>query len=290
MTLASKYRKFCYKLFKWLDNKPRPGISDLLYKADMRMAPGMFLGTIIVTTIITTSAVLAASIVLFHYFISTPLWPLLTIGIVMITMAISVIALPMIAINRASAKRIKTDANLPFVLAYMATLSAAGMNPVETIKHVAMKDFGATSTEFRKIVYRTDVLGDDIIASINNVANHTSSMTLHDTLLGIANIMFSGGSLKDYCEQEAKDLFEDKKAKLKGFIDSLAAFCEMYMGGVVVTIVMAVIGLFIIGTLGIKILFFSTQNLFDIFTFFAVPFISVMILVMLELKFSGGEF
>jgi flagellar protein FlaJ len=290
MKLASSYRKFCYKIFKFIDSKPHPGISQQLYKADIRMPPGMYLGTIMMTAIIVTSAVLAASFFIFSYLIKTDLWMLITLGMTLATMGISLIALPFITADRVTSKRVKINSNLPFVLAYMATLSAAGMNPVETVRHVALKDFGPTSREFRKIVYRSDVLGEDVITAINVVANQTASEVLHDTLLGVANIIFSGGSLKDYCEQEAKGLFDDKKAKLKGFIDSLASFCEAYLGGVVVPIVLLIIGLIIIGMLGIKIGFFSTQNLFDIFVFFGLPFINIVILVLLELKFSGGEF
>ena len=179
---------------------------------------------------------------------------------------------------------------MPFVLAYMATLASAGMNPVEVLRHVALKDFGPVSSEFRKIVYRFDVLGDDIISAINYIAVATPSQSLHDILIGVSNIIVSGGSLRSYCDQEAKNLFDERRNKLKQFIDSLGAYSEGYLGGVLVAVIMGVVALILLGSLGIKVLpFLDTQDLMLIFILFAVPFVNVVYLGILELKFSGDE-
>jgi len=165
------------------------------------------------------------------------------------------------------------------------------MNPIDTLRAIALKDFGAISAEFRKIVYRFDVLGEDVVSAINHIATNTPSTSLHDILVGISNIVVSGGSLRAYCEQQSVNLFADKKAKLKQFIDSLASISEGYVGGVIVTIVMAVIGIILLGSLGIKVLpFLDTQDIFELFIFFIVPFINVIFLVMLTLRFSTGEY
>ena len=106
----------------------------------------------------------------------------------------------------------------------------------------------------------------------------------------MGNIIISGGSLRTYCEQESKELFAVKRAQLKGFIDSLAAFSEGYIGGIVVSLILGIIGIIIVGALGLKILpFLSTQNLFDIFVFLLVPLINIVFLAVLETRFSGGD-
>lgn len=286
----SWYRHFCYRLFRWVDYTPRTGTASKLYRAGIRMPPGMYYGLIAVTSILAAASSLVGSYLVFAYVLKSPLWFVLVAAITGSATLVSLIALPLIVSNRITSARVKINRTLPFALAYMATLSSAGMNPVEVIKHVALRDFGAISKEFGKIVYRFEVIGEDVITAINHVANTNPSPLLHDVLLGVSNIIFSGGSLREYCEQESKNLFELRKAKLKGFIDSLAIFSELYLGFVTVPIIMILIGLVLIGALGIKVLFFTTQNLFDIFVFFAVPFLNVLLLVMLELKFSSGEY
>ena len=289
-TKISWYNKFSYFAFRWLDNKPRPGILQLLYKADIQMLPGMFLGSIITTAMIVTVAVLFVSWFVFTFILHSPLALIFEIVLPLAALGASLGALPLITLNKITGKKVKIDSVLPFVLAYMATLSSAGMNPVETIRSVGLKDFGPVSREFQKISYRSDVLGEDIISAINHIALNTPSETLHELLIGMSNIIVSGGSLRTYCEQESKELFALKRAQLKGFIDSLAAFSEGYIGGVIVSLIMGVIGIIVVGALGLKILpFLSTQNLFDILVFVIVPLINIVFLAMLETRFSSGD-
>jgi archaeal flagellar protein FlaJ len=289
-TKISWYNKFGYFAFRWIDNKPRPGILELLYKADIQMLPGMYLGSIFTTALIVTVAALLGSWFVFSFILKSSLSLIFELVVPLAALGISLGALPLITLNKITGKRVKIDSVLPFVLAYMATLSAAGMNPVETIRAVGLKDFGPVSREFQKISYRSDVLGEDIITAMNHVAASTPSDTLHEILIGISNIIVSGGSLRTYCEQESKELFDVKRAKLKGFIDSLAAFSEAYIGGIIVSVILGIIGIIILGALGLHVLpFLSTADLFLIFVFVLVPLMNIIFLAMLEARFSSGE-
>ena len=285
-----KYRRLTYRMFKWFDESPKPSIRKLVYQADIEMTPGMFLATLFSIAILATPVALVVSIVFLKYVIQFEDWLMISLAIGGATFGASLGGLYFIASNRISSKKVKINYNLPFVMSYMATLSSAGMNPVQTLRHAAMKDFGPVSKEFSKIVYRFDILGEDVITAIVFVANNTPSAMLRNILLGVSNVIVSGGSLKDYCEEASKELIETKKAKLKGFIDSLAMFSETYLGGVVVSIIMGVIGLFVAGSLGFKIGTFSTQNLLDLLVFLMVPMINGLFLAMLEFKFSSGEY
>lgn len=288
--VAGRLSRFAYRFFRWYDKKPHNDIEMQLYKADIRMLPGMYVGSIVFTAAIATAVAFVGSWVVFNYIVPTGLTSLMILAVTGCTLGCSLIALPVMTSGRINSKKTKIDTTLPFLLAYMATLSSAGMNPIDVTRQVAIKEFGAISAEFRKIVYRFDVLGEDIISAINHVATDTPSPTFHDILIGISNIIVSGGSLKGYCEQESKALFDDKKNKLKSFIDSLAAYSEGYLGGVLVTIILGVIGIVVIGSLGIYIApGFGTQDVFLVFIFFIVPFVNIAFLGILELKYSGEE-
>jgi archaellum biogenesis protein FlaJ (TadC family) len=287
--IRGNYRKFSYFLFRWVDNKPRTGIEESLYKADILMLPGMYVGIIAVTAIFASAATFVGSYFLFTDIIPSGSYAIYyMLGVTGAAGGMSLLVFPLMTQNKISSKRVKIENALPFVLAYMATLSSAGMNPVEVIRHVGLKDFGPTSTEFRKIVYRFDMLGRDIIAAINYVALNTPSQSLHDMLIGISNIIISGGSLKSYCDQESKNLFDQKKNKLKQFIDSLAAYSEGYLGGITVAVIMGLVAIILLGSLGIKLIpGLNTQDLMLIFVFFMIPFANIVFLGLLELKFSG---
>src|SRR5208283_4318521 len=165
---------------RWIDDKPRPEILETLYKADIRMLPGMYIGTIVFTALFAGIAAFVGSYFVFTYLIQTGLTPYLILAVTLSALAVSAIALPIIISGKISSKKVKIDANLPFLLAYRATLSSAGMNPVETLRAVALRDFGPISVEFRKIVYRFDVLGEDVISALNFIALNSPSNSLHD--------------------------------------------------------------------------------------------------------------
>ena len=284
------FTQLSYAPFRWFDNKPHAGILKLLYKADIQMLPGMFLGSLITTALLASITAFVGSWLTFTFLVKTPASSLLELVVTAAALAGSLGALPLITLNRITAKRVKIDSVMPFALAYMAALSSAGMNPVETINLVGLKDFGPVSREFQKIAYRTQILGEDINSAMSFVARNTPSETLHDILVGISNLITSGGSLRTYCEQESHELFEIKKAKLKGFIDSLAAFSEGYIGGIIVGVVMGLVGIVVMGALGLHLLSLSTGGLLEIFIFLLVPLLNVAYLGILEMRFSSGEF
>src|SRR5271169_2766214 len=163
-TKIGAYNKFSYFVFRWFDNKPRPGILGLLYKADIQMLPGMYVGNIVITALIATVATLMGTWIVFSFILHSPLALIFEIVLPLAAMGVSLGALPLVTLNKITGKRVKINSVLPFVLAYMATLSSAGMNPVETIRAVGLRDFGPVSKEFQKISYRSDVLGEDIIS------------------------------------------------------------------------------------------------------------------------------
>lgn len=284
--MLSAYRKFSHKIFSGLDPNKLSGIEKLLYEADAQLTPQMFLGMIFLQSLSFFILSILLTYLLFGIIFPSELLVILMLLIPISTLLASLIGIPMIMINRISAKRVDIEKRLPLVMAYMAMLSSSGMNPVDIIKHVAIKDFGALSKEFAKIVYRIEIVGEDLLTAINHLANRTPSRSLSDILIGTANIILSGGDLRTYCEQKSKELFEERRIKLREFIDSLASFSEGYMGGVLISVVMGVLGIIVVGALGIKIAFLTTSNLLDLLVYVLVPFINILFLALLEFKYS----
>ena len=63
--IRGNYRRFSYFLFRWIDNKPRTGIEESLYKADILMLPGMYIGIIALTAIFASATTFVGSYFLF---------------------------------------------------------------------------------------------------------------------------------------------------------------------------------------------------------------------------------
>ncbi len=59
------YKRVCYQIGSGFDKNPDPGITKLIYQADLEMTPGLFTSIWMVTTINCAVVMLAVSIVLF---------------------------------------------------------------------------------------------------------------------------------------------------------------------------------------------------------------------------------
>jgi hypothetical protein len=59
------YKRVCYQIGRGFDKNPDPGITKLIYQADLEMTPGLFTSIWMVTTINCAVVMLALSLVLF---------------------------------------------------------------------------------------------------------------------------------------------------------------------------------------------------------------------------------
>src|SRR5690348_15824247 len=107
--IVTRYRRFAYFFFKWFDKKPRTGTLDTLYKAGIQMLPGMYVGTIAVTAVMAGILSLVGSVLVFTFVFKTPLASLLTIAISGSAVMVGAVALPVMTVNKITAKRVSID-------------------------------------------------------------------------------------------------------------------------------------------------------------------------------------
>lgn len=276
----TEYKNFCYYNFgRHLDEQPINEISSMLYKADVELTPGMFISMAIVTAILVAMPVLVISFVIFGI-------SFYTYGLTVLALVLTGVMFPFVVYNKISNKKIGIEKELPFALSYMSILASAGSTPLEMLRRMAMENYGEISKEFRKVVYRIDVLGDDEVSAMNDLANNTSSEIFRTIVIDLANIMYSGSGLKSYLESKSKDLLSIKRQTQREFVDSLSMYGEGYMGGILMLIIMSVLGVVMMGALGIDVGPFKPSQLFIYMVYLLIPFVNLMFYLLLEMKYS----
>ena len=90
----------------------------------------------------------------------------------------------------------------------------------------------------------------------------------------------------DYLEIKSKDMMMLRRLVQKEFVDSLSVYGEAYLGGIVLSIVLAILGIVVTGALGIEVGLFKPQDLFNIFIYFVLPFVNILFLALLWTKYS----
>lgn len=280
MDLYNIYKRLCYKyLGIYLENIPVPQISSMLYQADIEMTPGMFLSMAVVSSILATIPVFIFSYVMFGI-------SMYMAGLVLVTLTVVLVMFPFVLYNKTSNKKISIEKELPFALGYMSILSSAGSTPLDVIRRIAIDNYGDISKEFRKVMYMVDVLGEDEVSAMNDLANNTPSEIFRGIIIDIANIMYSGSGMKLYLESKSKDLLDIKRQTQSEFVESLTVFGEGYMGGVLMAVILAVLGIVMAGALDIPLGPFKPGEMFSYFVYLILPFINIMFYLMLEMKYS----
>jgi flagellar protein FlaJ len=188
--------------------------------------------------------------------------------------------------NKISAKKMNIEQELPYMLGYMSVLASAGTSPIDVVRRISIEDYGHISKEFGKVIYRVDILGEDAVTAMGDLIHNTPSEVFRVICIDLANIIHSGSGFMDYLEIKSRDLMTMRRLVQKEFVDSLSVYGEGYLGGVVMSVVLAVLGIVVCGALGIDMGIFEPRDLFNVFVYFVLPFVNIIFLAMLSMKYS----
>ncbi len=285
MKRLERYKVLCYRFGRYINISPQGDVAKSLYRADIEMAPGMFISLVFVTTVVATVTMLVLSTILFR---NSPNPLIYIAGLTLLTFGLVLSAFPFALYNRSSEKKMDIERELPYALGYMSVLASAGSSPLDIIRRIAIEDYGHISKEFGKVIYRVDILGEDAITAMNDLIQNTPSEMFRGVCIDIANIMHVGGGLMSYLEGKSKDLMTMRRQVQKEFVDSLSIYSEIYLGGIVMSIIIAILGIVVVGALGIEFGIFTPRDLFNITTYGMLPFINILFLTILWMKYSGS--
>ncbi len=127
--------------------------------------------------------------------------------------------------------RVSIENNLPFALLYMSALAKSGLPPQKIFEILAKrKEFPGIKEEANYITYLTKVMGLDLITALIKAANTTPSRKFAEFLYSFVSTIRSGGDLKFFLEQEAKNALFEFKLKMKEFTDKLTTLLTIYTG------------------------------------------------------------
>lgn len=289
--LLEYYKRFCYLFGEYFERNPSPEMERLCYQADVEMTPGLFSGFWLVSSALAGLAGLIAGIVVFMLPVSpfvsdSP--ALFVLLFMLIGGGVVAIGFPFYLTSQISNKKIDIERNLPYALAFMSILASSGTTPLDIVRRVVYEDYGFISTEFSKVLFRVDILGEDAVTAMNGLANNTPSEIFRDVCLDMTNIIYGGGGLDGYLGTKSKELMEIRRQTDKEFVESLGVFGEGYLGGVIMTLTLAVLGIVITGALGVEIGPFKPNDMWLGLIYLITPLVNIVFLQVLSVKYSAN--
>lgn len=139
-------------------------------------------------------------------------------------------------------RRVDVENELPFFMAYIATMVRGGYSLEKVIERVSqLKVFKAIRREAQRVMTRIKIFGEDPVTALEKVASNHPSSKFRDIMLGYTTTLRSGGDVLHYLEIRTRELFEARATEVRGILNRLMSFLEVYIiFGVIVSVVIFV--------------------------------------------------
>ena len=131
--------------------------------------------------------------------------------------------------------RRKIDAKLPYAIGYVASMSRIGIAPYQIFKKLSEQEdvYGEVSVKARHIVRDVELFGIDFVTALRNLASVSPSAGMRTFLQGAVTTTLSGGEMRTYFINRAREYMEKNRRILDDFIATLGIVSEVYVIGLV---------------------------------------------------------
>ena len=284
-----KYQTISYNIVgkRVLKNRSFNNLNSRLKMAAINMTAGVYLSLMIVTGILSTIIAFLLSTLVFLFLLHSPNALLFIFIITIVTGMSSFGFFPFLLRSKISSRRINIDQELPFVLSELSILASTGLTPIKIIRRIAQRDeIGVSHEEFKKIIYKIDIDGKDIITALSETAKDSPSSLFRETLWDLSNMIHQGGDLDEYLRKKADSTMQLKRDIQKEFIEQLGTYSEIYITLVLVGILMIAIGAFLMDVMGSNVAGLTPDSLLMILAYGLVPIVVIAINVIVSSAYS----
>ncbi|MBI2085197.1 MAG: type II secretion system F family protein [Candidatus Aenigmarchaeota archaeon] len=176
------------------------------------------------------------------------------------------------------------DANLPFALNHMAAIAASGVPTYVMFNLLAtFKEYGEISTEAKKIVRNVDTFGLSITSSMQQVSERTPSKNFKQLLEGIRSGIETGGDLKKFLNDQAKDSLFDYRIRREKYMELLATYADFYTALLIAAPLFLVSILTVMNMIGGALGGTSIESIMVLGIFVALPLVNIAFLAFVHM-------
>ena len=287
-----RYRMFCYRsLGARLDQEGgQEVLAERLKQAGVNVTPGLHRSVLLFTTVFAGVGTFVASFLLFRLALDVAQWYLYVALVTGVALAAVTMSFQFMVSSRISNRKSHLDRELPFTLSELSVLASTGMAPIELVRHMARRPHDpAMTSEFKKIVYKTDIQGRDLITAIAETAKESPSLSVRESFWDLANMIHQGGNLDEYLRTKSEDVLKLKRLSQKEFIERLTAYLDMYVSLVLIGVLMIAVGAFLINAFGSTVAGLDANALLLALAYGLVPLSVVMTVVLISMAYARAD-
>ncbi len=175
-----------------------------------------------------------------------------------------------------TSKKSKIDENMPFAINHMAAIAASGVPPFIIFKIIAtVPEYSEIKNEAEAIERNIEVFGMDIISAVKNVAERTPSPAFKQFLSGIIASIETGGDLKKYLENSARDAMFEYRLKREKYLQTLSTYADFYTAVLIAAPLFFISILSVMALIGGQIFGLSIPMAMTLGTYLLIPLLNI---------------
>jgi flagellar protein FlaJ len=186
-------------------------------------------------------------------------------------------------VYRRNQRRKEIDANLVYTVGYMEVLSAGGISIERIFERAAQVERRISIRDLEnRLMTDLRMFGSDVTSALRDVELHSSSETFSKLLAGISNSLKTSANLKSLFTFESQRLLHAKKEQLKRTLNTLTAFGEIYITGIVIAPIVFIVMITILSVMGNVAFGLSPIAQLNLLVFFGIPALALVCIVILN--------
>lgn len=288
----NRYRAFCYRrLGAWFDRRyPSEELAEHLKQAGVNASPGMHRSVLVVTSLLAVLGAGLVALLLFGVLLHVPNGLLFVGPIAAVSGGATAAAFQSLISTRTVNRKEQLERELPFTLSELSVLASTGMSPIALVRRMAARSHDpAMTAEFKKVVYKADLQGKDLITALAETAKESASNSLREALWDLASMIHQGGNLDEYLRSKSDDVLKLRRSIQKEFVERLTTFVDIYVSLVLIGVLMIGVGSFLLDAFGSTILGLNANDLLLLLTYGIVPLAVVVTAIMISMAYARIE-
>ena len=127
-----------------------------------------------------------------------------------------------------------------------------------------------------------EAFGMDVVSAMRNVADRTPSTEFRQTIYGIISTIETGGDLKKFLENAAKEALFDYRLKREKYMQTLSTYADFYTAVLIAAPLFFVSVLSVMSLVGGSVFGLSIPNAMRIGVYAMIPLMNIMFILFIH--------
>lgn len=285
------YEHVCYHLLgERLDQDLDRRLETRLKQADYHVSPGLYRAMQYITSIAVAAFSFLVTTLLLGVLLSVETWYVYVASITFLGTIATFFSFPFTVTTRIQNRKTELEKELPFAISELSVLASIGLSPIAIMRRMAGRGHDpAVTGEFKKVVYKTDVQGKDVVAALGDTAKGIPSPIMSELFWDLGNMIHQGGDLGEYLQKKSESVLTFKRTVQEEFIERLQGYSDMYVTVVLIGVIFIGIAAFLMDAFGMEAGGLDGDALLQLMAYGVMPLIVVVVGILLNSAFSQHD-